>query len=380
MTRIAIVAGEPSGDLLGGGLVEALRQRIPDAEFFGIAGPRMQAAGAESLYPMERLSVMGLVEVLGRLPELLRMRRQLAARIVAARPDVFIGIDAPDFNLGLERRLRQAGIRTVHYVSPSVWAWRQGRVKKIARAVDLILTLFPFEEPFYAERGVRARCVGHPLADQIPLAGIDGAAARAALGLPAQGRVLALLPGSRVGELARHAALYAQTARWCAERMPDLRFVAPFATHATRTAFETAWAEHAPGLPLICVDGHADQAMAAADAVLLASGTATLEALLLKRPMVVAHRVAPLTHWLMIRGGLLKSAYVSLPNLLAGRELVPELLQDAATPERLGGALLDLLEQGGDAAQREAFVEIHRSLRRDASNAAAAAIAELLGR
>ncbi|HKJ10567.1 MAG TPA: lipid-A-disaccharide synthase, partial [Gammaproteobacteria bacterium] len=333
MIRIGIVAGEPSGDLLAADLMRAVHERVPDAVFEGVAGPRMIEAGCRALYPLERLSVMGLVEPLKHLPGLLKMRRGLRRHFMAERPDLFIGVDAPDFNLSLEASLKAAGIPTVHYVSPSVWAWRRYRLHKIARAVDRMLTLFPFEADFYREHGVRVSFVGHPLADLIP-ADIDSRAARRDLGLAEQGPLIALLPGSRESEVARLAQPFVETAAWCLKRRPELRFVAAFASAATRQLFEQAQARWAPSLPITLIDGRSREAMCAADAVLLASGTATLEALLLKRPMVVAYRLAPLTYWLARR--LVRTRYYSLPNLLAGRRLVPEITQHEVIADVLG--------------------------------------------
>ncbi len=376
--RIGIVAGEASGDLLGAGLIRAIRERYPQAVFEGIAGPQMIGAGASSLFPMERLSVMGFSEVIGRLRELLGIRRQLARHFIENPPDAFIGIDAPDFTLGLERKLHQAGIKTVHYVSPSVWAWRQRRVKKIVRSTDLMLTLFPFEAEFYREHQMPVHFVGHPLADLIPLRP-DRAAARRELGLPAAGEVLALLPGSRSTELNHLAATFIDTARWLKLQRPDLHIVVPLANAARRAQFQSILAEALEPPPLTLVDGRAREVMAAADVVLLASGTASLEAMLLKRPMVVAYRMAPFSYWLARR--LLKVKSVSLPNLLAGDILVPELLQDAATPDQLGQAVLYYLENPQAAAEvMEHFNEIHHELRQDASRQAARAVLELIGR
>ena len=373
--RIAMVAGEVSGDLLGGGLIRALRQHYPDARFEGIGGPLMEQAGLHSLYPMERLSVMGFVEVLGRLRELLAIRGELARRWRADPPDLFVGIDAPDFNLTLERRLKQAAIPTAHYVSPSVWAWRRRRLNKIASAVDLMLTLFPFEAQFYRQHGVPVRFVGHPLADMIPLDS-DRKGARQALGLPPDATVVALLPGSRRSELRYLAAPFVATAAWCLARCPQLHFVVPLANAGTRAVFERAMAEYGGELPLTLLDGHSREAMAASEAVLLASGTAALEALLLRRPMVVAYKMSPLSYWLASR--LLKVPYYSLPNNLAGAPLVQEITQDDAVPERLGPALLSLLDGQAGARMGEAFEAIHRELRRDASASAAQALVALL--
>ncbi len=371
--RVALVAGEASGDILGSGLMRALKARHPDVEFIGVGGPRMEAEGLASLFPMERLAVMGLVEVLGRLPELLRRRKQLIADLIAARPDVFIGIDAPDFNLGVELRLRQAGIRTVHYVSPSVWAWRQKRVFKIRDACDLMLTLFPFEAKFYTEHQVPVCFVGHPLADDIPLEA-DRGQARRALGLPEEGAVVALLPGSRGGEVAKLGSLFLDAAERLRVLRPELHFVLPCANAERRAQLEQMLAGR--NLSLTLLDGQSHLALAACDAVLIASGTATLEALLYKRPMVVAYKVAPLTYRILKR--LVKSPYVSLPNLLAQRMLVPELIQDAATPDSLAQTLAPLIVDG--QAQTDGFDQIHRTLRRDASARAADAVLELVGR
>ena len=369
--RIALVAGEASGDILGSGLMHAIKARHPDAQFIGIGGPLMEAEGMVSYFPMERLSVMGLVEVLGRLKELLARRKLLIQTLIDERPDVFIGIDAPDFTLNIELKLRQAGIKTVHYVSPSVWAWRQKRVLKIREGCDLMLTLLPFEARFYEEKGVPVRFVGHPLADTVPLEA-DRYAARAELGL-GDGPVVALMPGSRGGEVGRLGALFFDTADRLLAQRPNLRFVLPCASPQRRAQIEQLL--QGRNLPLTLLDGRSHVALAACDAVLIASGTATLEALLYKRPMVVAYRLAPLTYWILKR--MVKSPYVSLPNLLARRLLVPELLQDAATADALADALLPLLDSG--AEQTAGFDEIHRTLRCDASNQAAEAVLSLIG-
>ncbi|GFM85951.1 lipid-A-disaccharide synthase [Pseudomonas cichorii] len=371
LLRIALVAGEASGDILGSGLMRAIKARHPDVEFIGVGGPLMEAEGMVSSFPMERLSVMGLVEVLGRLRELLARRKLLVQTLIEEKPDVFIGIDAPDFTLNIELQLRRAGIKTVHYVSPSVWAWRQKRVLKIREGCDLMLTLLPFEARFYEEKGVPVRFVGHPLADTIPLES-DRPAARAELGL-GDGPVVALMPGSRGGEVGRLGSLFFETAERLLAQRPDLRFVLPCASPQRRAQVEQLL--QGRDLPVTLLDGGSHTALAACDAVLIASGTATLEALLYKRPMVVAYRLAPLTFWILKR--LVKSPYVSLPNLLAQRLLVPELLQDAATPEALARTLLPLLDNG--QVQTEGFDEIHRILRRDASNQAADAVLSLLG-
>ena len=370
--RVALVAGEASGDILGAGLMQALKQQHSQVEFIGVGGPRMEAEGLVSAFPMERLAVMGLVEVLGRLRELLARRKRLIRELVAAQPDVFIGIDAPDFNLTLELKLRQAGIKTVHYVSPSVWAWRQKRVLKIRDACDLMLTLFPFEARFYLEHQVPVRFVGHPLANTIPLQA-DRVGAREALGLAPDEPVVALLPGSRGGEVARLGALFLDAAERLRALRPGIRFVLPCANAERRAQLEAMLAGR--NLPLLLLDGRSHEALAACDAVLIASGTATLEALLHKRPMVVAYKVAPLTYRILKR--LVKSPYISLPNLLAERLLVPELIQDAATPDALAQTLAPLLDDG--AVQTEGFDVIHRALRQDASQQAADAVLKLVG-
>ena len=369
--RIALVAGEASGDILGAGLMRALKAQHPAVEFIGVGGPLMQAEGLTSYFPMERLSVMGLVEVLGRLRELLARRKLLIKTLIEEKPDVFIGIDAPDFTLNIELKLRQAGIKTVHYVSPSVWAWRQKRVLKIREGCDLMLTLLPFEARFYEEKGVPVRFVGHTLADAIPLQA-DRTAARAELGLP-DGPLVALMPGSRGGEVGRLGALFFDAAERLQAQKPGIRFVLPCASPLRRAQIETLL--EGRNLPLTLLDGQSHLALAACDAVLIASGTATLEALLYKRPMVVAYRLAPLTFWILKR--MVKSPYISLPNLLAQRLLVPELLQDDATPEALAKTLVPLIDGGEE--QTRGFDDIHRTLRRDASNQAADAVLTLIG-
>ncbi|WP_252959293.1 lipid-A-disaccharide synthase [Pseudomonas simiae] len=369
--RIALVAGEASGDILGAGLMRALKAQHPAVEFIGVGGPLMQAEGLTSYFPMERLSVMGLVEVLGRLRELLARRKLLIQTLIEEKPDVFIGIDAPDFTLNIELKLRQAGIKTVHYVSPSVWAWRQKRVLKIREGCDLMLTLLPFEARFYEEKGVPVRFVGHTLADAIPLQA-DRAAARAELGLP-DGPLVALMPGSRGGEVGRLASVFFDAAERLLALKLGVRFVLPCASPQRRAQIETLL--EGRNLPLTLLDGQSHLALAACDAVLIASGTATLEALLYKRPMVVAYRLAPLTFWILKR--MVKSPYISLPNLLAQRLLVPELLQDDATPEALAQTLLPLIDGGEE--QTRGFDDIHRILRRDASNQAADAVLTLIG-
>ena len=373
LMRVALVAGEVSGDILGAGLMQALKAQYPQIEFIGVGGPLMQAQGLNSYFPMERLSVMGLVEVLGRLPELLSRRKRLINSLIAAKPDVFIGIDAPDFNLTLELKLRQAGIKTVHYVSPSVWAWRQKRVLKIREACDLMLTLFPFEAQFYQDHQVPVRFVGHPLADTIPQQA-DRVAARDALNLSHDQSVVALMPGSRGGEVSRLGSLFLDAAVRLRTLRPGIQFVLPCSSPERRAQLEQMLVGR--DLPLTLLNGRSHEALAACDAVLIASGTATLEALLYKRPMVVAYKVAPLTYRILKR--LVTSAYISLPNLLAERLLVPEMIQDAATPEALAQLLAPLLD--GGEVQTEGFDVIHRALRRDASVQAAQAVLQLTGR
>lgn len=375
--RIALCAGETSGDQLGAGLVEALRERFPDAEFAGIGGDAMRAAGVDTWFDASELAVMGLAEVLAHLPRLLKLRKAFRQRVLDWRPDVFIGIDAPDFNLGVERWLKRRGVRTVHDVSPSVWAWREQRAAKIGESADRVLCLFPMEPPIYAKHGVDATFIGHPLADAIPLHP-DRAAARAALGEPADAPLLALLPGSRLGEIRRMLPDFAEAARRLATDMPGLRVLVPAANAPCRTAIAALLGD-APMFRVI--DGQAQRIMIASDAVLLASGTAALEAMLCKRPMVVGHRIAPLTYRIVRLFGLLKSAHVSLPNVLAGEALIPELLQDACTPDKLHAALLRWFHDAeAVAALQPRFLALHEILRRDASRQAAAAVADLLQR
>ncbi len=372
---IAMVAGESSGDILGSGLIAALRKRYPNARFEGIGGPLMMAQGFESRVPMERLSVMGLVEVLGRIFELIGIRRRLKQHFLKQKPDVFIGIDAPDFNLGLEGALRKRGIKTGHYVSPSVWAWRQKRVFKIAKAVDLMLTLLPFEASFYRDHNITVRFVGHPLADDIPMVP-DKLAARRALGLKENGQIVAILPGSRGGEVRYIGESFIKAARWLHERKPELEFIIPCVNEARYEQIKCLLEEHGQGLPIQLVHGRSREVMTASDAVILASGTATLEGMLLKRPMVVAYRVSRITYYIMRR--LLKAPFVSLPNLLAGRELVPELLQDMAQPEIIGQKVLERLDAHASHQLQGTFESLHRQLKRDASDIAADAVSALI--
>ncbi|RWR00442.1 lipid-A-disaccharide synthase [[Pantoea] beijingensis] len=372
---IALVAGETSGDILGAGLIRALKEQHPDARFVGVAGPRMQAEGCDAWYEMEELAVMGIVEVLERLPRLLKIRRDLTRRFSKLKPDVFVGIDAPDFNITLEGRLKKRGIRTIHYVSPSVWAWRQKRVFKIAKATDLVLAFLPFEKAFYDRFNVPCRFIGHTMADTMPLHP-DKQAARHALGINTQARCLALLPGSRGAEVEMLSADFLRTALLLRETWPTLEIVVPLVNAKRREQFEAIKAEVAPDLVMHLLDGNAREAMIASDAALLASGTAALECMLAKCPMVVGYRMKPFTFWLAER--LVKTDYVSLPNLLAGRELVKELLQDECQPEQLAAALKPLLS-GGETrdALLATFEELHQQIRWNADEQAAGAVLEL---
>ena len=376
---VALVAGEASGDNLGGGLIRALQQRAPEVRCFGVAGPRMAEAGCEAWHSSEELAVMGLAEILKHLPRLLRLRRDLVARLIEARPDVFVGIDSPEFNLRVAGQLKARGIPTVQYVSPQVWAWRQGRVKTIGQSVDLVLCVLPFESRFYDEHAVRAVFVGHPLADRIPLDS-PPVPARLALGLDPAAPTVAILPGSRRAEVAKLGPPFAATVAWLQRQRPELQFVAPMANPAARAAFEGCLAQHAPGVPVRVVDGRAQEAATAADAVLVASGTATLETTLVKRPMVVAYRVAPLTSWLLRDLKLMKAEFFSQPNLLAGRRLVPEYFQEQVTADVLGPAVLAQLDRADRADLVASFTEIHHTLRRDASARAAEAVLDLRSR
>ena len=372
--RVGIVAGESSGDTLGAALITALRARVPDVKCFGVAGPKMIAAGCEAWASADELAVMGLAEILHHLPRLLRLRSSLLRRFASVRPDVFVGIDSPEFNLGLAKRLKAQGLKTVQYVSPQVWAWRQGRVRTIGKACDLVLCLLPFETDFYSQHGVKAVFVGHPLADQIPLE-VDRAAARSELGMDPAATVVALLPGSRMGEVERLGADFAQAAAWIASRRPDIRFIAPMASARVRDAFERKVAAVPGTLPLRLLDGQAQQALAAADAVIVASGTATLETLLTGRPMVVAYRLSALTAFLLRTLRLVKVPYFSQPNLLVGRRLVPEFLQEEVSGAALGAALLHEIEDARHVSElgRE-FRRVHEVLRRGGAERAAAAI------
>jgi lipid-A-disaccharide synthase len=375
--RVGMVAGEASGDLLAAHLIGALKARRRGMLFAGIGGPRMVNEGFETLYPMEKLSVRGYAEVLRNYAEIMGIRRRLAKTLIAEKPDLFIGVDSGDFNLGLERRLKEAGIPTIHYVSPSVWAWRGWRVKKIARSVSRILVMFPFEPPLYEKAGVPVTYVGHPLADVIPQEP-KKEEARAALRLPAKKLIVAMLPGSRRSEMHYMASAFVLAAHRFRQEVPEVHFVVPTVTRATRDMFETAVHQHQrTDLPLTLLFGHSHEALAAADMALVASGTATLETALFKTPMVIAYRQSPVT-WALMRS-MLYLPYVGMPNILAGERLVPELLQDEANPAALAAALLALWR---DAAARkrqvERFHEFHHLLRQNTAQKAADAVLEVL--
>ncbi|MGD9661848.1 MAG: lipid-A-disaccharide synthase [Porticoccaceae bacterium] len=383
--KIGIVAGEVSGDLLGGELIRCLRTHFPDAEFQGMGGETMIAAGLQSLFPMDRLSVMGFVEPLKRLPELLHIRKTLYRHFLDWGADLVVGIDSPDFNLGLELKLRRCGVLTAHYVSPSVWAWRQGRVKKIARAVDLMLTLLPFESDFYRQHQVPVAFVGHPLADRIPLADstsagadleADKVAARVSLGLDSTAPLLAIMPGSRGSEVALMGDLFLQAARQLHREAPQLKFVIPSANSARHSEISQLLSQY-PDLPVTLVAGNSHTAMAASDAVLLTSGTTALEAMLLKKPMVVAYRLGGASFWLASK--LVKTPYISLPNLVAGEPLVPELIQDQANVANLVTETRAMLfDKDKRRFLESTFTRLHQSLSLGASATAASALAKMI--
>lgn len=373
MPTIGIVAGEASGDLLGSHLIRALKKQRPDLKFVGIAGPKMMAEGAETLFPMEQLSVRGYVEVLRHLPGLLKIRRQLTQYFLDQRPDVFIGIDAPDFNFTLERELKQQGIPTIHYVSPSIWAWRRGKIKKIKQAVSHMLALFPFEPEIYQQAGIPVSYVGHPLADLLPM-NPDMQKIREELKLPQHGLVIAMLPGSRQSEVQQLADLYIKTAKLIAAERTGVQFLVPLITRETRLIFEHAIYENqAQALPIQIMFGHAHRAMEAADVVIVASGTATLEAALIKRPMVITYRMPGLSWQILKRMKYLP--YVGLPNVLAGRFVVPELLQHDAVPEKLAATTLQLADDKAKRADIQAeFHRIHTILQQNTEEKAAQAV------
>jgi len=373
--RIGVVAGEPSGDILGARLLAALQSQFDEVVVEGIGGPLMQAQGLQSLFPMERLSVMGFIEPLQRLPELLRIRRKVLRHFRDNPPDLFLGIDSPDFNLAIERKLRRCGVLSAHLVSPSVWAWRQGRVRKIKRAVDLMLCLFPFEIDIYQRHAIPVRFVGHPLADEIDPQ-LSRQAARDALGVAAASKLVALLPGSRESEVRYLAPRFLQCARSLYQADPDIRFLLPAANAARRAEIDRQLQMY-PELPLTVLSGQAREALAAADVVLLASGTATLEAALSQCPMVVTYRMSGLSWWLVSR--LVRTPFAALPNILGGRALVPELIQGDATAAAMAAALQSLLSDP-ETAQRQlqGFSVIHQALRRDFATSAASALVELV--
>ncbi|ORT50463.1 lipid-A-disaccharide synthase [Vibrio sp. qd031] len=374
--RIGIVAGELSGDTLGEGFIKAILAEHPHAEFVGIGGPKMNALGCRSLFDMEELSVMGLVEVLGRLPRLLKVKKGLVDEFIANPPDVFVGIDAPDFNLRLERDLKDAGIKTVHYVSPSVWAWRQGRIHGIAKATNLVLALLPFEKAFYDKFDVPCEFVGHTLADAIPMHS-DKQAARVKLGLDSEKRYLAVLPGSRGAELEKLCEPFIKTCKQLHADDPELGFVVALVNDKRRQQFEKAWREFAPELEFTLVNDTATDVMTASDVVMLASGTVALECMLIKRPMVVGYIVNPVTAWLLKR--LVKSKFVSLPNILSDRELVKEYLLEECNPDNLSAEVTRLL---GDESKPmvEEFTRLHHMIRKDADVQSAQAVLRLIDR
>lgn len=376
--QIVIVAGEASGDILGAGLITELKKHYPDARFFGVGGDRMKAEGFESLFPLDRLSVMGFIEPLKRLPELLHIRKTLVQTAIDKKVDLFIGIDSPDFNLGIAKRLKNKGVKTCHYVSPSVWAWRQSRIKGIKASVDLMLTLLPFEAQFYKDHQVPVAFVGHPLADQIPLEP-KPYDAKARLGLTDNQEYLAVMPGSREGEVARLGELFLSVANELLNHLPDLHFLIP-AANSARMAQLRALLDAAPEKvknTVSLIDGQSQDVMLASKAVLLASGTTALEAMLLKKPMVVSYKLTPITYAIVSR--LIRCDYVSLPNLLADKTLVPELLQDEATVDHLSATLLPLLnDENARLAQVQAFTDLHYQLKQDANVKAAVAISHLL--
>ena len=371
---IALVAGETSGDILGAGLIRTLKKHHPNIKFVGIAGPRMQAEGCQAWYEMEELSVMGIVEVLGRLRRILAIRRDITKRLIDLKPDVFIGIDAPDFNLSLEGKLKQASIKTIHYVSPSVWAWKQKRVFKIKRNTNLILAFLPFEKAFYDKFDVPCRFIGHKMADDIPLEP-DQTAMRQQLGIPVDCQCLALLPGSRHAEVTLLSEPFLKAAQLLRDKFPDLHIVVPLVNGKRRAEFEQIKAEIAPELKLQLLDGHAREAMIASNAAILASGTVALECMLAKCPMVVGYKMKAFTFWLAKK--LIKTPYVSLPNILAGKEIVPELLQHDCTPENIANHIVPLLKSD-NSELKATFLALHKQIRCNADEQAAQAVLDVL--
>lgn len=374
LLTIALVAGETSGDILGAGLIRSLKKYHPNIRFVGIAGPLMQAEGCQAWYEMDELSVMGIVEVLGKLRRILAIRRDITKRLIELKPDIFIGIDAPDFNLSLEGKLKRAGIKTIHYVSPSVWAWKQKRVFKIKRNTNLILAFLPFEKAFYDKFNVPCRFIGHKMADDVPLAP-DQVAMRQQLGIPLSGRCLALLPGSRHAEVTLLSAPFLQAAQLLCDRYPDLHIVVPLVNEKRRLEFEQIKTQIAPELKVQLLDGHAREAMIASDAAILASGTVALECMLAKCPMVVGYKMKPFTFWLAKK--LVKTPYVSLPNILAGKEIVPELLQQDCTPENIANHIIPFLE-GDNSELKKTFLSLHQQIRCHADEQAAQAVLDVL--
>ncbi len=373
-TVFAIVVGEHSGDTLGEGLIRSLRETHPNAKFIGIGGPKMLALGFESLFAMDELSVMGLVEVLGRIRRLLHVRKTLTQFFTANKPDVFIGIDAPDFNIGLELKLKSQGVKTVHYVSPSVWAWREKRIFKIAKATDMVLALLPFEKAFYDKHKVPCTFVGHPLADDIPMQS-DKNVARTTLGLPQDKKILALMPGSRGGELARLLEDFFESAKQLQAQDSELIFVAPMISDKRVEQFNALKAEFAADLPVTVILNKTQEVMAASDCLLTASGTVTLEAALIKRPMVICYKFSPMTF--LLGRWLVKLKWFSLPNLLANKTLVPELLQKQVCPEQIVPLVKERLYQ--DQSQlNDSYKQIHQQLKCDASAQAANAVIDVL--
>lgn len=371
---VALVAGETSGDILGAGLIRSLKKHHPNIKFVGIAGPQMQAEGCKAWYEMEELSVMGIVEVLGRLRRILAIRRDITKRLIELKPDIFIGIDAPDFNLSLEGKLKQAGIKTIHYVSPSVWAWKQKRVFKIKRNTNLILAFLPFEKAFYDIFDVPCRFIGHKMADDIPLEP-DQTAMRQQLGIPLDCQCLALLPGSRHAEVTLLSEPFLKAAQLLRDKFPDLHIVVPLANEKRRQEFERIKAEIAPQLNVQLLDGHAREAMIASNAAILASGTVALECMLAKCPMVVGYKMKAFTFWLAKK--LIKTPYVSLPNILAGKEIVPELLQHDCTPENIANHVLPFLESD-NTELKATFLALHKQIRCNADEQAAQAVLDVL--
>lgn len=376
--RIAIVAGEKSGDILAANLIQTLSHRLQasgyQVSFEGVCGPLMREQHCKTLFDMEELAVMGLVEVLGRLPRLLSIRKQLKQRWLANPPDIMIGVDAPDFNLTLEKKLKQAGIKTVHYVSPSIWAWRQKRVFKVKAAVDLVLALLPFEKAFYDKFDVPCRFVGHTLADQIPM-NSDQQQAKTELGLNLTDEYIAVLPGSRRSEVELLSPVFAQTCQLLQLKYPELKFITACVNDKRKSEFKAVMDTLAPQVNMTYIDNQSRQVMAASKAIIIASGTATLEAALIKRPMVACYKFKPVSYWIFKR--MVKIAYFSLPNLVAGRAVIPELLQDELTPTNLFNQLEQVMQQPAEVTQT-AFTEIHQKLKQNAGEQAAQAIDELL--